>query len=213
MFPHNNHPNFKWAIKLEDMMELKGERFFEIYNGHPSVHNYGDSTTMSTEELWDKLLVHYIQQGKPLLYGLATDDAHNHGERRIGLSNPGRGWIMVKARELTATALIKAMERGEFYATTGVELQDVIFKNNRLEIWVKPAEGIAYTIQFWGATKNEETGKGGQLLKEVKGIRGAYKLQKNDLFVRAKIISTRLKENPYQEGDLETAWTQPVQAN
>ncbi len=46
MFPHINHPNFEWAIKLEDMLELKGERFFEVYNGHPHVHNYGDSVTM-----------------------------------------------------------------------------------------------------------------------------------------------------------------------
>jgi len=211
MFAHINHPNFKWAIKLEDMMELKGERFFEVYNGHPSVHNYGDSTTMSTEELWDKLLVHNIKQGKPLLYALATDDAHNHGEFRVELSNPGRGWIMVRAGILTATSLIEAMERGDFYATTGVELNDVSFQNNILEIQVNPAEGITYTIQFWGAKKNEE--KGGQLLKEIKGVIGMYKLRDNDLYVRAKIISTRLKENPYQRGDLETAWTQPVRSN
>jgi len=211
MFAHINHPNFKWAVKLEDMMELKGERFFEVYNGHPSVHNYGDSANMSTEELWDKLLIHYIKQGKPLLYALATDDAHNHGEFRTGLSNPGRGWIMVRARQLTAASLIEAMEQGAFYATTGVELKEVIFKNKTLEIQVKPAEGIAYTIQFWGATKNE--GKGGQLLKEIKGITGKYKLRENDLYVRAKIISTKLKENPYQRGDLETAWTQPVTPN
>ena len=92
MFAHINHPNFGWAIKLEDMMQLKGERFFEVYNGHPHVHNYGDSTTMGMEELWDKLLVHYIAQGKELVYGLATDDAHDFLEYRVGTSNPGRGW-------------------------------------------------------------------------------------------------------------------------
>jgi hypothetical protein len=103
------------------------------------------------------------------------------------------------------------MERGDFYATTGVELNDVSFQNNILEIQVNPAEGITYTIQFWGAKKNEE--KGGQLLKEIKGVSGMYKFRENDLYVRAKIISTRLKENPYQRGDLETAWTQPVRSN
>ena len=77
MFAHINHPNFMWAIKVEDMMQLKGERFFEVYNGHPHVHNYGDSTTIGMEELWDKLLIHYINEGRELVYGLATDDAHN----------------------------------------------------------------------------------------------------------------------------------------
>lgn len=39
MFAHINHPNFQWGVKLEDMMQLKGDRFFEVYNGHPHVHN------------------------------------------------------------------------------------------------------------------------------------------------------------------------------
>ena len=42
MFPHINHPNFGWAIKVEDLMALRGEKFFEVYNGHPQVHNEGD---------------------------------------------------------------------------------------------------------------------------------------------------------------------------
>jgi hypothetical protein len=211
MFPHINHPNFRWAIKAEDMMQLKGERFFEVYNGHPHVHNYGDSTTMGMEELWDRLLIHYIREGQPLVYGLATDDAHHYLEYQVGLSNPGRGWIMVRAPELTPAALIEAMEKGDFYATSGVELRDVTFRNRKLEVQVKPEAGIAYTIQFWGAsTSAGGEGKAGVILKEVNGTRATYKLRKNDLYVRAKIISSKPKENPYQEGDVETAWTQPV---
>ena len=42
MFPHINHPNFGWALKPTDMIQLKGEQFFEVYNGHPAVNNYGD---------------------------------------------------------------------------------------------------------------------------------------------------------------------------
>lgn len=211
MFSHINHPNFRYAIKLEDMIDLKGERFFEVYNGHPEVHNYGDSTVMGMEELWDKLLIHYIKAGKPLLYGLATDDAHHHGEFRVGLSNPGRGWIMVKAKELTPAALIEAMEKGDFYATTGVALNEVKFEKKKLQVEVKPEAGVNYTIQFWGAKRTADgINQGGVLLKEIKGTEGDYKLRKKDLFVRAKVVSSKLKENPYKIGDLETAWTQPV---
>ncbi len=212
MFPHINHPNFGWAVTLEDMMGLKGERFFEVYNGHPLVHNYGDSIRMGMEELWDKLLIHYIQEGKPLLYGLATDDAHHYMEYRIGMSNPGRGWIMVRARSLEPAAIIEAMENGDFYATTGVILSDLQFRNRKLDIKVKPEPGINYTIQFWGAVDSAGTKtKQRKLLKEVKSTHASYSATKKELYIRAKIISTKPKENPFQAGDVETAWTQPMQ--
>jgi hypothetical protein len=207
MIPHINHPNFGWAVKLEDLLPLKGERFFEVYNGHPHVHNYGDSTTIGMEELWDRLLIHYIRKGKPLVYGLATDDSHHYLEYAVGKSNPGRGWLMVKARELTPAALIEAMERGDFYASTGVELQDVSVKKNRLQVAVTPVAGVSYTIQFWGAGRSDEKGK---LLREVKGVKASYKIKRKLLYTRAKIISSKLQENPFEQGDKETAWTQPV---
>jgi hypothetical protein len=47
-------------------------------------------------------------------------------------------------------------------------------------------------------------------LKEVKGTSATYKANRKDLFVRAKIISSKLQPNPFEEGDLESAWTQPV---
>ena len=30
------------------------------------------------------------------------------------------------------------------------------------------------------------------------------------MYVRAKVISTKLKTNPYHEGEYEAAWVQPV---
>ncbi|HEV7347106.1 histidinol-phosphatase [Telluribacter sp.] len=216
MFPHINHPNFGWAIKVGDMMQLRGERFFEVYNGHPHVHNYGDSVTLGMDELWDQLLIRYLEDGKPPLYGLATDDSHNYFEYKVGLSNPGRGWIMVRATELTPEALIASMENGDFYATTGVTLKDVRTQKGTLSVEVEPQAGIRYTIQFWGArhlgagTMADAQERDRVLLKEVKGTKASYTLTPKDLYVRAKIISTRPQENPFQVGDLETAWTQPL---
>ena len=173
MFAHINHPNFQWAIKVEDMMQLKGDRFFEVYNGHPHVHNYGDSTTIGMEELWDRLLIHYIKEGRDLLYGLATDDAHNYIEYKVGTSNPGRGWIMVRGESLTPQSLISAMEKGDFYSTTGVELQQLEFTDKTLRVEVKQASGVDYTIQFWGARKSKR-----KMLKEFKGTSASYTIKK-----------------------------------
>lgn len=211
MIPHINHPNFGWAVKANDMMKLRGERFFEVYNGHPHVHNYGDSTTYGMDELWDALLTRYIQDGKPPLYGLATDDSHNYLDYKVGLSNPGRGWIMVRAAELTPEALIEAMEKGDFYASTGVLLHDVHARKGVLSVNVEAKPNTHYTIQFWGSRhKGTAQERERVLLKETKGTQGRFKLTSKDLFVRAKIISDTPQTNPFQEGDVETAWTQPL---
>lgn len=207
MIAHINHPNFRWAVKLEDLLPLRGDRFFEVYNGHPHVHNYGDSATMGMEELWDRLQIHYLRAGQPLLYGLATDDAHNYLEYKVGQSNPGRGWIMVRAHALTPAALIEAMEKGDFYASTGVTLEDITFQRNKLSVQVAPEAGTDYTIQFWGATRSDTAGV---LLKEVKGTGATFKVKRKHRYVRAKVISSQLQENPFEEGDREKAWTQPA---
>ena len=53
MFPHVNHPNFQWAITAEDLAGVERLQFFEVYNGHPSVHNEGDATRAGLERAWD----------------------------------------------------------------------------------------------------------------------------------------------------------------
>ena len=212
MFLHINHPNFVWAITPEDIIALDGERFFEVYNGHPQVNNYGDSLRPSMEVLWDKVQAESVEAGKPLLYGLAVDDAHNYHVFDQNSSNPGRGWVMVLSESLEPASLVEAMERGDFYSSTGVTLESIDFDGNTLNVEVKEEEGISYEIQFFG-TKKSSPETSGILLSEVSGTSGSYSLEKDDMYVRAKIISSKPKENPYQIGDTETAWTQPVMRN
>jgi len=88
MFPHVNHPNFGWAVTAEDLMDLDGERFFEVYNGHPLVHNGGDSLRPSTDRIWDLVLTHRLTRGRDVVYGLAVDDAHHYGQMDSTRANP-----------------------------------------------------------------------------------------------------------------------------
>ncbi len=204
---HLNHPNFTYAITAEDIIQIDGERFFEVFNGHPYVNNYGDSIHSSTEKMWDQVNIAYVQAGKPLLYGLATDDSHHYHKFGSRYSNAGRGWVMVKARELHPHSLIKNMEAGNFYSTTGVALKEVGFVENGLTVKIEPEKGVDYKIQFIGVKKGKMNS---EILKIMEGTSATYKLPEDILFVRAKIISNKLKENPYREGDVEVAWTQPV---
>lgn len=208
MIPHLNHPNFGWAVTAEDIKQLAGEHFFEVYNGHPLVHNYGDSLHSGMEEIWDQVLTHYLLNGKGLMYGIAVDDSHNYHEFSSKHSNPGRGWIMVQADSLTPSSLIKALENGAFYASTGVELSSIASDKTGLYVEVNEQQGIDYEIQFWGTLKANPDSTG-VLLKTAEGSKAQYVFTGNELYVRAKVISGKLKENPYKPGEVEVAWGQP----
>ena len=210
MFPHINHPNFHFAITAQDMIDLKGERFFEVYNGHPQVYNNGDSTHPDTEFMWDEINVAYYRKGQPYMYGLATDDSHNYHLFGAQYSNAGRGWVMVRSDSLTPASLIAALERGDFYSTTGVILEDVEVRENSIHIDVKEEDGVNYEIQFIGATGQDQQTR---ILKRVEGTEASLELLDSYIFVRAKIISDKPKPNPVQDNDFETAWTQPVRGD
>lgn len=207
MIVHVNHPNYQYAISLEDMIALRNEKFFEVYNGHHSVNNSGDSIHMSTERMWDLINIAYIKNNKPLMYGLATDDAHNYHVKGIKWSNAGRGWVMVQADSLNPKSLIAAMEAGEFYASTGVELKDVILNNNKLSIEVKKETDITYQISFIGCKKGKTEP---EEFISVEGDKASFELTNDILFVRCKIISSKLHGNPIEDLLYETAWTQPM---
>lgn len=119
--PHVSHPNFRWALSASDLLRVSRYRLLEIWNGHPQVHNEGGEESPGLEAVWDELL-----GAGQVVYGIAVDDAHHfRGEFAPERSNPGRGWIAVRARGLEPGARMGALEKGEFYASTGVALRDV----------------------------------------------------------------------------------------
>ena len=205
MFPHINHPNFFYSITIEDMISLRGEQFFEVYNGHPLVNNYGDSLRPGTEVMWDKINIAYRLRNQALMYGLGTDDSHNYHQFGSAYSNAGRGWVMVRSNVLEPGSLIKSLEAGDFYASSGVSLERNEFQGNIIDLSVKAEPGVQYTIEFIGGKKG-----GAKTIQKIAGTTARFKVSKAYLFVRARITSTRLKQNPYQEGEVEMAWTQPV---
>jgi len=231
MFPHINHPNFQWAITAEEMMRLENERFFEVYNGHPSVRNEGDPQHASTERIWDILLAERLAVlGKEAFFGLATDDAHNYHGDSPKKSNPGRGWVMVRARKLAVEDLILAMEAGDFYASSGVTLKDVRREKEQLAVEIEPEPGVTYTTEFIGTRRGyDRTSQPvldaqnvemrvtrsyskdiGVVLASVSGPTAGYTLKGDEIYVRARVTSSKLKANPYRVGEFEQAWTQPV---
>ena len=99
--PHVNHPNFGWAITRDELQQVRDNRLFEIYSGHPLVNNEGGGGVPGLEEAWDTILSNGI-----LLYGIAVDDAHTFKQPgNPDVAGPGRGWIVVRAPRLEARVL------------------------------------------------------------------------------------------------------------
>jgi hypothetical protein len=228
---HLNHPNFQYAVTAEDLMRVHGDNFFEVYNGHPSVHNSGDAFHASTERIWDILLAHRIADlGLPLLYGLANDDGHRYHHIPSRGSEPGRGWIMVLSPKLSVDALLQAIEAGRFYASSGVRLRQVTSGPEGLNVEIDPEPGIQYTVEFIGTradfdhksepvkdlsgkeirTTRRYSDQIGRVLQTVEGETAKYQFGPNDLYVRARVTSTKRHPNPSEIGEFERAWVQPV---
>ena len=186
--PHVNHPNFVWAISGGDLQQIERLRLFEIFNGHPIVNNLGGGGVPGMEEVWDRLL----SNGR-LMYGIADDDAHTFKDPgNPDVAGPGRGWVYVRAERLAARPILDALERGDFYASTGVELSDYQATDKAITITIKEKESSKYRVQF--------VGRNGRVLKETTSSPASYAFTGGEGYVRAKVIESNGRQ----------AWTQPV---
>ncbi len=231
MIIHLNHPNFYYAITAEDLMRVVGDRFFEVYNGHPGVHNSGDETHPSTERLWDIILTKRIAEFElPMMFGIATDDGHNYHNIPSRDSEPGRGWVSVLTDKLEAGSLIEALEAGSFYASSGVTLKKIQSDAKQLHIEIDPVPGETYTIEFIGTRVGydktshpvlDKEGKEvrttriyskdiGEVLEVAQGNCATYQFQGDEIYVRARITSSEKHPNPSELEDFKMAWVQPV---
>ena len=186
--PSVNHPNYGWAISAAELLQLQRTRLFEVFNGHPLVNNMGGGGVPGLEEVWDRML----SSGK-MLYGIAVDDAHYFKRPEDKTApRPGQGWVYVRSPRLESRALVDALERGDFYSSTGVELQSVTATSSSLTIAIKTETQSMYRIQF--------IGKQGAILGEAIASPATYTFKGDESYVRAKVI----------ESNGKLAWIQPV---
>ena len=190
--PHINHPNFRWAFGLTELLRVRNDSLLEIYNGHPQVHNEGGDGIPGMEAVWDALL----SAGKRI-YGIAVDDAHHfQGEFTRSRANPGRGWIAIAAPRLEAAGLMRSLERGLFYASSGVVLDSVTVTESELEIRIRPEADFRYTTTF--------IGDGGRVLARVGGLSPRFSLRgpgtRDVTYVRARV----------EDSGGAVAWVQPA---
>jgi len=156
------------------------------------VFNYGcavEEGRGGSEIYWDRLL----RKSRPVL-GVATDDTHRPGE------DSGGGWVMVKAKALTAEEIVTALRNGRFYFSSGPTLHDVFLDTEgNLHVRCSPVQAIR-ALSTVGKVVQVKAKKGRSLREAV--IKWDWKHGRDSLapFVRVECVD--------EQG--RTAWTQGV---
>ena len=195
--PQVNHPNWRFSVRLADMLALPDSTIFELRNGHPGINNLGGideggRESPSTEALWDSLLTR-----RKLLFAAGTDDSHYFTRPWDRTApRPGYAWVYVRARELTPEAIVAAMRRGDFYASTGIVLRDYTANPRSISLTLVRTRGGGEDTRF----RTEFIGREGRVLSVVHGLTASYTIRGDEGYVRARITDSN--------GHL--AWTQPV---
>jgi len=182
------HPSWEWTYTEEEVQRLKNCRLFEICNASPDCNSIPIPGYSPNEYIWDKLL-----SANHRYMGIASDDAHFyyrlfHPRMSVG----GKGWIMVRAEKLTKSAILNAIFKGDFYATTGIILKEYIVLKNKIEIVIQRKGREKVSFEF--------IGNKGKVLKQVIGKTAEYNFTGKEKYIRVRMASTG---GPW-------AWTQPI---
>jgi hypothetical protein len=159
-------------VSPEEFLKVPGLRHLEVFNGNRP------RQTSGAENLWDSVLS--APDGR-LVFAVASDD--NHYKK----SKVGRGWIMVESPALTPEDIKRNISDGNFYATTGIIINDLQISDT--SIFVDTVNGSE--ISFIGYK--------GKVVNSVRANKAYYKFDGNERYIRIKIKN--------KEGKM--AWTQP----
>ncbi len=219
-----DHPMWRYYdLSPTDLIALPQIRLIELNNNTIGSGYDAHPQGWKPEEFWDVVNAHRASHDQPLLLGMGSDDRHSYD------SLP-RGWSVVRAASLDVHDLLEAVRIGDFYASNGLDFQEIQFDGKTLSVEMDVREEGRYRIEFIGTKKDYdpssrfiEVAKGprcparkievfsdsiGVVLDTVEGTEGSYTLKPDDLYVRAKIV--RVTEDPQSDWQARpAAWTQP----
>ena len=211
-----NHPFWPYFDTLSTMViERPWITHAELCNGEPE--QIAPACMPGIEKWWDAVNAFRIADGKPCLFGTAGDDTHfydaDRGPRRfcsldsafVMVHNPGK---------MTADSLIRALNRGDFYFSTGPCFDSIVMDQERgiLMVGVRRIPGAKCRIRFnvtrRGFDRTVETRRipfeGNPALDrdipvysddigltafEKNGWTAEYRMSPDDLYVRATAVT------------------------
>lgn len=221
-----NHPLWRYYdYSPADLIALPQIRLFELNNNDIADGFDAHPQGWKPEKFWDVVNASRAAHDQPLLLGLGTDDRHSY-------VRPPKAWSVVRAAGLCTKDLLEAISAGDFYASNGLDFEEIQFDGRTLSVKIDVREEGPYRILFLGTKKDYDPSsrvvaveKGprcparkidvysdsiGVVLNTVEGIEGSYTLKPDDLYVRAKIVKVAEGLKPDWQSQ-PAAWTQPYQ--
>jgi hypothetical protein len=172
------HP--AWSVmNPEDISKCNGISGAEIYNT-VSGTDYGNGRRSDASHYFDI----WADNGY-MIRPFANDDSHMYkGEQT-------QNYTMVKAKELTREAIIKAITNGDFYASQGPEFVAIRRSGNTIAVECRGAEKILFISNCVWDSQRVQDGKNGF---------ARYTFSSVDKYVRVELISK----------DGKMAWCAPI---
>lgn len=157
----------------------------EIYNGS----RCADADRAVATPLWDACL----SRGERF-WGLANSDNHRYDFTRTG--RPTNGWNVLYLEELTPDGVLAALRSGRFYASSGLEVDEITVDDESYAVTAAAAD----TIRF--------IGDGGEVLETASGGTARYPFTGSETYVRVECEADSL---PHPDSDVPVrAWLQPA---
>lgn len=153
-----NHP--KWSQEgYREYSQYRGFNFMEVYNHGTFLDGFSEGNG----DVYDEML----RLGNRV-FPVATDDNHT-AEHMFG------GYVCVNAPTLEYTAITDALERGEFYASTGAFITEISFENGVFTVSTDEPSDIRFITDR-------------RHVARISGAKTAdFELSPKDGFVRAEI--------------------------
>ncbi len=219
-----NHPLWRYYdYSPADLIALPQIRLFELNNNDIAKGFDPHPQGWKPEQFWDVVNAYRAAHDQPLLLGMGSDDRHSYSES-------AKAWSVVRAANLRTKDLLDALSAGDFYASNGLDFEEIQFDGRTLSVKIDVREEDRYRILFLGTKKDYdpssrvvEVEKGprcparkidiysdsiGIVLDSVEDTEGAYTLKPDDLYVRAKIVKVTEDIEPDWQSK-PAAWTQP----
>ncbi len=163
-----NHPT--WSLEnATDYLNYDGVFAVEIYNWDCMMSGHDD------EAVFEDML----RAGKKVFCS-ANDDNHNKFPFDSPYSDSFGGWCVINADSLEYGEVIKSLENGDFYASTGPEIFSICEENGIVKVKTSDAKKIALL------TKTRRVGK--VIAEEGKTVDSAeFELNETDGFFRIRV--------------------------
>ncbi len=133
-----NHPSYS-MLDYEMIKRLDGVFGMEIFNA--------GCFHVGTNEYNFQLYRMLLQDGKQWS-PIASDDCHPCDRPGTPGSDACRGFVMVKAGALTHESILGALEKGDFYASSGPLIEELYIEDGKIHLTCSPVSHILMNTKY-----------------------------------------------------------------